>query len=421
MTQPVSYSRETTPIPSSTSRSASPNHPRSNPIDSASHPNGWSKTSSTLLKGPPLKPFETSQIKILLLENVNETAVQMFNDARYQVEVHKKALSKEQLLERIKDVHAVGIRSKTKLTKEVLDAAEKLLVVGCFCIGTNQVDLEHAALKGIAVFNSPFSNSRSVAELVIGEIIALARQIGDRNLEMHSGTWSKLEIDYPEPLTSPTDPHSAVFPLRSPHSLNRLSTSLSLSGEDDATAAQFSKATRQKYVSSFEIRGKILGIIGYGHIGSQLAVLTEALGMRVIYYDVKQLMPLGSSYACGSLEELLQYADFVTLHVPETPQTKNFIDKPQLDLMKRGSYLLNLSRGSVVCISALVEALKSGHLAGAAVDVYPSEPHSNGPGFVSELQNCKNVILTPHIGKCLLLLPNPSLARSVGYRAFDKF
>ncbi|KAF8946445.1 D-3-phosphoglycerate dehydrogenase 2 [Haplosporangium gracile] len=286
-----------------------------------------------------LKPFNTANIKILLLENVNETAVRALRDQGYQVETHAKALAEDVLIEKIKDVHCVGIRSKTKLTKKVLDAAEKLGVIGCFCIGTNQVDLEHAASKGIAVFNSPFSNSRSVAELVIAEIVLLSRQLGDRNNEMHQGIWSKVSA------------------------------------------------------SCFEIR-----IVGYGHIGSQLSVLAESMGMRVYFHDVVPLMPLGTSKQVGSLDELLEISDFVTLHVPETEDTKNMIGEHELNKMKQGSFLINASRGTVVQIPALAKALRSGQIGGAAVDVFPKEPAANGKFFESELIGCPNTLLTPHIG-----------------------
>ncbi|KAL1921242.1 uncharacterized protein VTP21DRAFT_10958 [Calcarisporiella thermophila] len=293
-----------------------------------------------------LKPFNTAEIKILLLENVNQTAVDMLKKAGYQVEHHLKALPEDVLIEKIQDVHAIGIRSKTKLSKAVLQAAKKLLVIGCFCIGTNQVDLETAARQGIAVFNSPFSNSRSVAELVIGEIITLSRQLGDRNIEMHQGFWNKVSKN------------------------------------------------------CYEIRGKTLGIVGYGHIGSQLSVLAESMGMTVYFYDIMQLMPLGMARQVPTLKDLLGASDFVTLHVPETEETKNMIGATELAQMKEGSYLINASRGTVVQIPALVEALQSGRLAGAALDVYPKEPSANGPHFSDypELLRCPNLILTPHIG-----------------------
>lgn len=278
-------------------------------------------------------------------------AVEMLREQGYQVEHHAKALPEAELIEKIQDVQAIGIRSKTKLTSKVLAHAKKLLVIGCFCIGTNQVDLEYAARHGVAVFNSPFSNSRSVAELVIAEIISLARELGDRNTEMHQGVWNKVSA------------------------------------------------------GCWEIRGKTLGIVGYGHIGTQLSVLAESFGMRVLYYDVLPIMPLGNTRQVATLDELLSLSDFVTLHVPELEDTKNMIGEAQLAQMKKGSYLINASRGSIVQIPALVKAMKSGHIKGAALDVYPREPGSNGPTFDTELNSwakdlasCNNIILTPHIG-----------------------
>ncbi|KAI7884852.1 hypothetical protein K492DRAFT_204515 [Lichtheimia hyalospora FSU 10163] len=294
-----------------------------------------------------LRPFNTAEVKILLLENVNETAVKAFKKQGYQVETYTKALVGDELIEKIRDVHVIGIRSKTKLTKQVLDAAQNLMAIGCFCIGTNQVDLQAAAKKGIAVFNSPFSNSRSVAELVIGEIITLARQLGDRNIEMHQGVWNKVSKN------------------------------------------------------CYEIRGKVLGIVGYGHIGAQLSVLAESMGLTVYFYDVLQIMPLGTAKQVESLEELLSLSDFVSLHVPELEETKNLIGEREImGYMKKGSYLLNNARGTVVYLPALAKALQSGHLAGAAADVYPKEPAANGPHFTDypELLKCPNLILTPHIG-----------------------
>ncbi|KAJ3286434.1 hypothetical protein HK104_009040 [Borealophlyctis nickersoniae] len=292
----------------------------------------------------PLKPFASGEIKVLLLEGINKTGVEILTRAGYQVEAHPKALPVEVLKEKIRNVHAIGLRSKTQLTADVLKEAKNLLVIGCFCIGTNQVDLEYAAQHGIAVFNSPFSNSRSVAELVIAEIVALSRQLGDRNSELHNGVWNKTSTN------------------------------------------------------CREIRGKTIGIIGYGHIGAQLSVLADSMGMRVIFYDTLQIMPLGTAQPVGTLDELLSTADFVTLHVPETPETKNMIGAREIGLMQKGSYLINASRGTVVDIPALAAALKSGHLGGAAVDVYPVEPFANGPNFESELKGCPNTILTPHIG-----------------------
>ena len=245
-----------------------------------SHYSGLSNKTSKALK-----PFSTGDIKILLLENVNSTAIDIFKNQGYQVEFYKSSLPEEELIEKIRDVHAIGIRSKTKLTEAVLKHAKNLVVIGCFCIGTNQVDLEYAAKSGIAVFNSPFSNSRSVAELVICEIITLARQLGDRSIELHTGTWNKVSA------------------------------------------------------KCWEIRGKTLGVVGYGHIGSQLSVLAEAMGMNVIYYDINMIMALGNSKQVDSLEQLLQRADFVTLHVPETEDTHNLLSTPQFAAMKNGAYI----------------------------------------------------------------------------------
>ncbi|OBT39670.1 D-3-phosphoglycerate dehydrogenase [Pseudogymnoascus sp. WSF 3629] len=288
----------------------------------------------------PLKPFDTQDVKILLLENVNETGISILESQGYQVEAIKTS-----------NVHVIGIRSKTKLTDAVLREAKNLIVIGCFCIGTNQVDLEYAARHGIAVFNSPFANSRSVAELVIGEIISLARQLGDRSNELHNGTWNKVSN------------------------------------------------------KCWEIRGKTLGIIGYGHIGSQLSVLAEAMGMSVIYYDVLSLMGMGTAKQVPTLDALLEQADFVTCHVPELPETTNLISVRHFEKMKTGSYLINASRGSVIDIPALINAMRSGKVAGAALDVYPTEPAANGDYFTNnlnpwteDLRSLKNIILTPHIG-----------------------
>jgi D-3-phosphoglycerate dehydrogenase len=302
-----------------------------------------------------LKPFATSEIKVLLLEGkynfikgLNDTGVSILKGAGYQVETHPKALSIDILKEKIKDVHAIGIRSKTQLTQDVLECAKNLRVIGCFCIGTNQVNLQYAASKGIAVFNSPFSNSRSVAEMVIAQIIALSRQMADRNTELHQGKWNKTSNN------------------------------------------------------CHEIRGKSLGIVGYGHIGSQLSVLADSMGMRVYFYDILQTMPLGTAKPLETIDELLKTCDYISLHVPETPETKNMIGKREFDLMKRGAIFINASRGTVVDIPSLSAALRSGHLAGAAVDVFPVEPFKNGPGFESELIGCPNTILTPHIGTVVL-------------------
>ncbi|KAK5722581.1 D-3-phosphoglycerate dehydrogenase 2 [Elasticomyces elasticus] len=298
-----------------------------------------------------LKPFNSSDIKVLLLENVNKTGQDILKKKGYQVEAIKSSLPEDQLIEKIRDVHVIGIRSKTQLTANILKHAKNLIVIGCFCIGTNQVDLKFAAENGICVFNSPFSNSRSVAELMIGEIITLARQLGDRNNELHNGMWNKVSA------------------------------------------------------GCWEVRGKTLGIVGYGHVGSQLSVLAEAMGMKVLFYDVVNLMSMGVASPVHTLDELLQQADFVTLHVPELPETKNMISTHQFEQMKQGSYLINASRGSVVDIPALIKASQAGKLAGAALDVYPNEPGGNGEHFNSnlndfteDLRKLKNVLLTPHIG-----------------------
>jgi D-3-phosphoglycerate dehydrogenase len=336
-------------VTSSLSLSTSPEYNRFHSPQDARHGSYSSGSFATATK--QLKPFDTKDIKVLLLENVNATGVDILKGQGYQVEALKASLPEDELVAKIKDVHVIGIRSKTKLTERVLAQAKNLIVIGCFCIGTNQVDLEYAARQGIAVFNSPFSNSRSVAELVIGEIIALARQLGDRSNELHNGTWNKVSK------------------------------------------------------GCWEIRGKTVGIIGYGHIGSQLSVLAESMGMGVIYYDVLNLMALGTARQVATLEELLGGADFVSLHVPELAETKNMIGAKEFAQMRNGSYLLNNSRGSIVDIPALTEAMKSGKIAGAALDVYPNEPAGNGDYFTNDLnqwtedlRKLKNLILTPHIG-----------------------
>lgn len=292
----------------------------------------------------PVTSFPKDKIKVVLLENIHASARELFAGEGFQVEMIKTALSGAELAEKISDAHILGIRSKTHVDAEALSHARRLLALGAFCIGTNQVDLASANVKGIPVFNAPFSNTRSVAELVIGETIMLARRTFDRSREAHQGRWFK-------------------------------------------TAE-----------GSFEIRGKTLGIVGYGHIGSQVGVLAEMMGMRVIFYDVMTKLPLGNNRPVGSIEELLGEADFVTLHVPATPQTHLMIGAEQLALMKPGSYLLNLSRGTVVDLPALAEALRGKKIAGASIDVFPVEPEGNGPGFESELRGLDNVILTPHVG-----------------------
>lgn len=288
--------------------------------------------------------MKDQKTRILLVENIHPVAKEALEKEGYHVDMLTHAPSEDELIKLLPGYDALGIRSKTEITKKVLDAVKSVNTIGCFCIGTNQVDLVAAKEHGIAVFNAPHSNTRSVAELVIAEMIALSRQLGDRNTKAHAGEWVK--------------------------------------------SAEGSK----------EVRGKTLGIVGYGHIGSQVSVLAESMGLKVCFYDAIKKLPLGNARAASCLEELLHEADFVTLHVPEIPETKNMIGEKQLAQMKTGSYLINASRGTVVVIEALVAALKSKHIAGCAVDVFPVEPSSNKEKFLSPLQGLANVILTPHIG-----------------------
>ncbi|MET6992027.1 phosphoglycerate dehydrogenase [Sediminicola arcticus] len=287
--------------------------------------------------------YPKNRIKILLLENVHEAAFVNLSNEGFTVELVKSSLSEEDLIEKIKGVHVLGIRSKTQVTKKVLDAADKLMVVGAFCIGTTQIDLDNCRRKGVVVFNAPYSNTRSVVELAIGQIIMLMRSVFPRSMEIHSGQWNK-------------------------------------------TAA-----------NSREVRGKNLGIVGYGNIGKQLSVLAEAIGMRVYYYDVADQLALGNAVKCNTLEDLLNVSDVVTLHIDDNKANNNFIGEREINQMKDGAMLINLARGFVVDIPAMVNGLKSGKLGGAAVDVYPEEPGSNG-NFITELQGIPNVILTPHVG-----------------------
>ncbi|MCK0147020.1 phosphoglycerate dehydrogenase [Arenibacter sp. F26102] len=287
--------------------------------------------------------YPKNRIKILLLENVHQNAFDTLSEEGFSVELLKHSLTEEELIEKIKGVHVLGIRSKTQVTKNVLEAADKLMVVGAFCIGTTQIDLDACKRKGVVVFNAPYSNTRSVVELAIGEIIMLMRSIFPRSTEIHDGQWNK-------------------------------------------TAA-----------NSKEVRGKNLGIVGYGNIGKQLSVLAEALGMRVYYYDVGDQLALGNATKCSTLEDLLNVSDVVTLHIDDNKANKNFIGEREINQMKDGALFVNLSRGFVVDIEALANALKSGKLAGAAIDVFPEEPRSNGE-FLTELKGLENVILTPHIG-----------------------
>lgn len=283
-------------------------------------------------------------MKTLLVEGIHPGARERLEMAGFDVTLEKGALSEVDALKRLQSYRALGIRSKTQLTEQVIEAAEGLDVIGAFCIGTNQIDLNAANRKGIPVFNAPYSNTRSVAELIIAEIVALSRRLCEVSRGAHGGGWLK-----------------------------------------SATGAR-------------EVRGKTLGIIGYGHIGSQVSVLAESMGLKVIYHDIIKKLPLGNARSVETLDELLGKADFVTLHVPETPQTKDMIRARELSLMKKGSFLLNASRGTVVDISALAQSLKNKHLAGAAIDVFPVEPKNNDERFSSELQELSNVILTPHIG-----------------------
>jgi len=285
------------------------------------------------------------KIKVLLLEGVNDSAVELFHTTGYSnLERLPKALDAAALREAVKGVHILGIRSRTQLTPEIFAAADRLIAVGCFSVGTNQVDLGAARSQGVPVFNAPFSNTRSVAELVIGEIVMLLRRILPRSIAAHDGGWDKSATD------------------------------------------------------SREVRGKTLGIVGYGNIGSQLSTLAEAMGMRVIYYDHTDRLRHGNTEPIDTLHELLAHSDIVSLHVPETPATAGMIGESEIRAMKPGAYLINNSRGTVVDLDALAGALRDGHLAGAAVDVFPVEPASNADRFTSPLQGLKNVILTPHIG-----------------------
>ena len=285
------------------------------------------------------------KIRFLLLEGVHDNALKVLNGAGYtNIEYLKTALDEAELIEKIKDAHFVGIRSRTQLTRKVLESAEKLIAIGCFCIGTNQVDLEAALELGIPVFNAPYSNTRSVAELVLAETIMLMRGIPEKNAVVHRGGWNKSAKD------------------------------------------------------SYEVRGKTMGIVGYGSIGSQLSVLAESLGMKVIYHDVVTKLPLGNAVQAASLDELLEQADIVTLHVPDLPSTRNMMTKEQFDKMKDGAFFINAARGGCVDIDDLAAALQSKKLLGAAIDVFPKEPKSADEEFFSPLRAFDNVILTPHVG-----------------------
>jgi len=284
------------------------------------------------------------RIRVVLLENIHKRGTDLIDRAGFTVDARAGAASGDELIDLASDAHMIGIRSKTRLTADFFEACPKLWAVGCFCIGTNQVDLEAAAARGIAVFNAPFSNTRSVAEKVICEVIALHRHLFERSSDLHAGRWNK-----------------------------------SASG-------------------SHEVRGRTLGIIGYGRIGSQVSVLAEAMGMRVLYHDTSNTLPLGNATRVESLDELLGASDCITLHVPDIASTRNLIGERELRLMKKDAHLINNARGSIVDLSALRTALESGHIAGAALDVFPEEPESNDSPFASPLAGLPNVILTPHIG-----------------------
>lgn len=287
---------------------------------------------------------QNGEHQILLLEGIHPVAKERLEAEGFKVRLEPHALEGDALAAALAGVSALGIRSKSQLTEPVLRKANELLVVGAFCIGTNQIELAAANRQGVPVFNAPYSNTRSVAELVLAELIALSRRLADVSAKAHQGVWVK-------------------------------------------SAA-----------GAHEVRGKVLGIIGYGHIGSQLSVLAESLGLKVVYYDIIKKLPLGNARPMESLEALLEQADFVSLHVPATPLTENMIGEAQLARMKKGSCLINASRGTVVVIPALAAAIRAGHLGGAAIDVFPEEPQSNKEPFESELQGLPNVILSPHIG-----------------------
>jgi D-3-phosphoglycerate dehydrogenase / 2-oxoglutarate reductase len=289
--------------------------------------------------------YPKEKIKVLFLENISDKAVQYFKEQGYtDVKKVAGALSEEELIKVIKDVHILGIRSKTFISKKVLDSAKKLQAIGCFCIGINQVDIKACKQKGVALFNAPYSNTRSVAELVIGAAIMLIRRISDKNIAAHNGIWNK------------------------------------------------------EAKGSFELRGKTMGIIGYGNIGTQLSVMAEAMGMKVKFYDIETKLPLGNASSVKSIKDLVSSSDIISLHVPETNQTKNLISKAVIKQFKQGAILINYARGEVVDLEALSIAIKDKQVSGAAIDVFPIEPEKNGDKFTTPLQGLSNVILTPHIG-----------------------
>jgi len=316
---------------------------RNKAIDNADHVTPNLDEFLYLNKLPRKISFPKHRIKILLLENVHPDAFERLTGDGFTVETVSKSLSEEELIEKIKDIHVLGIRSKTQVTQKVIDAADKLMAVGAFCIGTKQIDLDACKSKGVVIFNAPYSNTRSVVELAIGEIIMLMRSVFARSTELHNGEWNKT-----------------------------------------------AKGSR-------EVRGKKLGIVGYGNIGKQLSVLAEAMGMQVYYYDLADRLSLGNAKKCHTLEDLLAISDVVSLHLDDNANNKNFISEKEINAMKDGAVLINLSRGFVVDIKALKTALESGKLSGAAVDVFPVEPRANG-SFETELMGVPNVILTPHVG-----------------------
>ena len=289
--------------------------------------------------------YPKEKIKVLFLENISDKAVQYFKEQGYtDVKKVAGALNEEELIKAIKDVHILGIRSKTFVSKKVLDSAKKLQAIGCFCIGINQVDVKACKQNGVALFNAPYSNTRSVAELVIGASIMLIRRITDKNIAAHNGIWNK------------------------------------------------------EAKGSFELRGKTMGIIGYGNIGTQLSVMAEAIGMKIKFYDIETKLPLGNASAVKSIKDLVSSSDIISVHVPETNQTKNLISKAVIKQFKQGAILINYARGEVVDLDALSQAIKEKQVAGAAIDVFPIEPEKNGDKFTTPLQGLANVILTPHIG-----------------------
>jgi D-3-phosphoglycerate dehydrogenase len=307
--------------------------------------------------------LNAKDIKIVLLEGIHDSAEEHLRNFGFEnIQKFSKALEGEELIEAIKDAHLIGIRSRTQIRKNILEHAKNLLSVGCFCIGTNQVDLEDAACMGVPVFNAPHANTRSVSELVIGLIVMLYRGIFEKSMAAHEGNWNKSAI------------------------------------------------------GSHEIRGKILGIVGYGHIGSQVSVLAESMGMKVIYYDILTKLPMGNALQTKTIKELYEKADIVTFHVPETPETKNMVNKESLSQMKKGMIIINYSRGTVVDIEALKTALDEGIISSAALDVFPKEPKKKDEKFISPLQGYHNLILTPHIGGSTM-----EAQKSIGLEVADKF